>query len=384
VTTKSLTIEKVVHGGMGLARTDSGAVLVPGVLPGEQVVAAGSGTKNGMRILRPVELLSTSPGRRSPPCGYFGSCGGCDWLFIDHRLQLQLKSAIFNEALERIGKLPPIDTTDTVAGPEFGYRRRAQIKINPSKVAGFFKRESNDVVGVSRCPLLTDRINGLLERCGADPDIIPDRVANLRVIDGDTALASQPVLSGFTVSSTTITCGTKAFEVAGDDFFQSNGPLLEPMAAWVAAHCRGSTVVDLYGGTGFFSVMLAEKFSKGILVETEPAMVRRAQDNFVRNGITTVRPVAAPAELMERHLPPAPDVMVVDPPRPGLTRNAREAVGRIGPKTLVYVSCNCATQARDAGYFVKKCGYAITASALVDLYPNTHHTETVMVMERCV
>ncbi len=378
-----LTIEKVVHGGKGLARTGEGVVLVDGTLPGETVSALETGKKNGMRILQPVDLIEPAQGRRVPPCRHFGICGGCDWLFIEPKLQAQLKRSIFTEVLERIGKLKSFGTPEIVAGPEFGYRRRAQIKIDERLQAGFFRRGSNDVVRIEHCPLCSDRINAILARCARYPQLLPVGCANLKVLDGDLHVASQPVLRDITVQTTEITCNDRVFSIGGDDFFQSNGPLLEQMTAWIAAQCSGETLLDLYGGTGFFSVLLADRFGGGgLLIESERSMAIRAEYNFNRNGITGFRAVAAPVEAVERYSTTPPSVLLVDPPRPGLTRNAREAVGRVGAPTIVYVSCDCATQARDVGYFVNKCGYSIATSALIDLYPNTHHTETVMVLKR--
>jgi 23S rRNA (uracil1939-C5)-methyltransferase len=377
-----LTIEKVVHGGKGLARTGEGVVLVDGTLPGETVSALEKGKKNGMRIFQPVDLIEPAQGRRTPPCSHFGTCGGCDWLFIEPKLQTELKRSIFTEVLERIGKLNSFGIPEVIAGPEFGYRRRAQIKIDERLQAGFFKRGSNDVVRIEHCPLCTDRINAILARCARQPQLLPVGCNNLKVLDGDLLVASQPVLHDLTVQSTEITCNGKVFAVAGDDFFQSNRPLLEQMTAWIATRCSGETLLDLYGGAGFFSVLLADRFRSGLLIENDRSMAKRAEHNFIQNGISEFRAVAAPAEAMERYITAPPSVLLVDPPRPGLTRNAREAVGRVGAPMIVYVSCDCATQARDVGYFVNKCGYSIHASALIDLYPNTHHTETVVVLER--
>lgn len=381
-TSLQLTIEKVVHGGSGLARTDEGVVLVPGTLPGEVVRAVLSGKKHGMPQFRLTEVLQPAVGRREPPCSQFGVCGGCDWLFIEPALQVALKKAIFMEVLQRIGKLSDVSDPEEFSGSEFGYRRRAQIKIAESGVAGFFRRGSNDVVPLDHCPLCTGRINSLLKQVARQPGLLPHQCTSLKVIDGDRNIASYPLIPGLTCTATEISCNGRLFEVNGGDFFQSNGLLLEKLVSWIAAHCSGNTLVDLYGGTGFFSVLLADHFKSGLLIESEKGMVRRARLNFSRNGITNIVAHALPAEVAERYVQHTPDVMVVDPPRPGLTRNAREAVGRIGAKTLIYVSCNCATQARDVGYLVKKCGYAIAASALFDLYPDTHHTETVVVLKK--
>jgi 23S rRNA (uracil1939-C5)-methyltransferase len=377
-----LTIEKLVHGGSGLARTDSGIVLVDGVLPGEKVLAGLAEKHGGMSYMDLVDIIESSPLRRDPPCRYFGACGGCDWLFIDYERQLTCKKEIFIEAMSRIGKIAKLPLPVLVASPEFGYRRRVQIKIDAAESAGFFRRGSNDVVKIDRCPLCSDRINRILQRCNDDPAAIPDGTCNCKVTDGDGTVASDPVLPGITERFTTIRCGTVAFDVHGNDFVQSNRFLLEPLAMWVASWYDGATLVDLYGGAGFFSMMLAGRCKKGWLIESDRGMAERAKMNFLKNGIDNITSIWASAEKLATFIPACPDMLVVDPPRPGLTSKARTAVASCRPETIVYISCNCATQARDAGFFVRDGGYRIVASALFDLYPNTHHTETVLVFRK--
>jgi tRNA/tmRNA/rRNA uracil-C5-methylase (TrmA/RlmC/RlmD family) len=174
------------------------------------------------------------------------------------------------------------------------------------------------------------------------------------------------------------------FDVGGGDFFQSNRHLLDPLVNWVASHCgaSGGLLSDLYGGTGFFSLTLANRFDRVVLVESDRGMVHRASASAQRNGIRNLKAIALPAEQAAAAFGGRPDVMIVDPPRPGLTREAREAVALSAPATLIYVSCNNATQARDCGFFTDRAGYTIESTALFDLYPNTHHTETVVVMRR--
>ncbi|MBN1574906.1 MAG: class I SAM-dependent RNA methyltransferase [Chitinispirillaceae bacterium] len=379
----TLTVEKLVHGGLGLARTPEGVMLVPGVLPGEHVTALPCGRRHGIAVAQVRDIIEQSPDRRVPPCPHFGHCGGCDWLFIDYPRQISLKREIFLESMQRIGKLRDIPAPDVIASPEFGYRRRVQLKIDDAKAVGFFKRESNEVVAVGRCPLLAERLNALMAHVNETPAALPKGLYNLRVIDGDTDIASHPVLPGITRATTAITCGSRSFEVGGADFFQGNRFLLEPMAVWAASHCgHGGTMADLYGGTGFFSLMLAGSFEKVVLIESDPEMVRRAKGNCMRNAVGNISAFAAEVESMEDRLPPQLDVLIADPPRPGLSPKAREAIARCAPGSIIYVSCNCATQARDCGFLVKKAGYSITAAALIDCYPNTHHTESIVLLKK--
>ena len=378
-----LTIEKVVHGGFGLARGAHGAVLVPGTLPGEVVDASEAGKRNGMTVMAVDFLRDRSADRREPVCAHYGECGGCDWLFIRYERQLVLKSEIFIESMKRIGRLTDFPEPATVAAQEYGYRCRAQLKCDrKTRSTGFFKRRSNDVVAVRRCPLLSERLNSLLEKIHEQPGIVPKTVHNIRIIDGDAAVASDPVLAPFTGPSTEITCGTARFSLRGDDFFQSNRYCLKELADCVRYPGGGGLLVDLYGGTGFFSVMLSGTFEKTLLVETDHRMVTRAKKNFRNNRVRNGNVIAAPAEEMERFVPRHPDLLVVDPPRPGLTRKVRETIADLKPGTVAYVSCNCATQARDCGYLVNRAGYSVEATWLIDLYPNTHHTETVVILKK--
>jgi len=376
-----ITIEKVIHGGFGLARTEHGAVLVPGTLPGETVEAEYIGKRHGIEMVAVVRILEPSPDRRTPPCRHFGICGGCDWLFMEYSAQLELKKVIFLESMERIGRLQSVPDPELFPSPEFGYRRRAQLKINAQRKAGFFKRGSNDVVEIDNCPLLTERINGLMQAINDTP-LLTEKTCNLPVIDGDTILASAPPVAGFSFRQTTVTLGKHSFDLIGTSFFQGNRFLVENLGKWGTQWGKGETFLDLYGGTGFFSLMFADGIRRGWLIESERKMVDQARENFRKNGVDHIAAVASSAEKMEQFLPRTLSVMVVDPPRPGLTRKVREAVARIAPDTIVYVSCNCTTQARDCGFLCNRAGYHMVASALFDLYPSTHHIESVIVLQK--
>jgi 23S rRNA (uracil1939-C5)-methyltransferase len=379
---ETVTIEKIIHGGAGLARTDRGAVLVPGVLPEETVSVVSAGRRQGMEVMLVERILEPSPDRRSPPCEYFGICGGCDWLCIEYTRQVELKKAVFLESMERIGRLKKVTQPEIVTAAEFGYRRRAQLKLDAQHNAGFFKRGTNDVVKIVSCPLLTERLNDLLKALNGNPSPVRGAITNLPVIDGDHTAASVPVLDGHTCKVTDISCGTFTFEVTGTSFFQGNRYLLEKLGRWGTAWCSGDSLLDLYGGTGFFSLMFADRVTQGWLVEAEKKMVTQANDNFRKNGVTHITAIAASAENVEQCLPRVPSTVIIDPPRPGLTGKVREAMARIAPEVLIYVSCNCSTQARDCGFFCNRAGYRIAATVLFDLYPGTHHIESIVVLTK--
>jgi 23S rRNA (uracil1939-C5)-methyltransferase len=237
---------------------------------------------------------------------------------------------------------------------------------------------------VRECPLLVNPLNTLLNSIAGRKVSLPRTIKDLSAIAGDDgAVASSPVIAGTTADKVTISAGNKVFEVSGSGFFQGNRPLLERLGSWAHAKAGGGRCVDLYGGSGFFSVMLADRFKEGLLIESESREAATAATNFKRNGIAHFSAIQGTAEHLTSYAGTKPvDCLIVDPPRPGLTKEVRTAIAALKPLTILYVSCNPSTQARDAGYFVNQEGYSISAAALFDLYPNTHHIETILVLEK--
>jgi len=375
-----LRIDKLVHGGLGIARTPSGVVFVTGVLPGELVHARVTGSRAGAVFAEPVDIPAPSPERRTPPCPYAGVCGGCDWQHLTYDAQIRAKREIALDCLHRIGRLRDLPGPEVLASPEWGYRMRTQLKIDHSRTAvGFFRRSSNEVIDLDRCPLLCGELNGLLARRAEALGKLPATIAQLKAIAGET-IASDPVVEGLTCARTIVRAGERRFPVSGDSFFQGNRFLLEPLGTWAAPSVGGQLLWDLYGGVGFFSVMLGASFARGILVESVGAQAEAARRTFAENGMTHLTAETAAAEEFLARPSERPDCCIVDPPRPGLTRLVREAIGRIRPRTILYVSCDPSTQARDAGFLVNRCGYAVKRMAIFDLNPQTHHIETALVM----
>jgi 23S rRNA (uracil1939-C5)-methyltransferase len=381
---KQVTIEKLVFGGYGLARTDKGVIFVTGVIPGETVTIEPFAKKGGSTIARPVEIIESSPARRTPPCPLAGRCGGCDWLHIAYHVQCKAKQDIVHDCMTRIGHLKALPDIETISADEFSYRHRCQIKISPKGNAGFFARSTNELVTVTACPLLVPALNTLLADLEASPVPQLSNVENLMLMAGDRdTVASSPVIPGSTTTGITLTVDNKKFMVQANGFFQSNRPLLRDFGAWARPFIGGNFFIDLYGGSGFFSIMLADRFKQGLLIESVNAQVLQAQDNFKRNGCTHIAARAGRAEDISRIVDSRKiDCLIVDPPRPGLSRKTCESIARLAPQSLLYISCNPSTQARDLGFLVTKAGYTIKKTALFDLYPNTHHIESVALLER--
>lgn len=370
----------MVFGGFGLARTGSGVLFIENGLPGEVLEVVPESKKHDCTVARSIKIVNQSQLRREPPCRHAGVCGGCDWLFIQYQGQLQFKKEIFMDCLKRIGKLESIPEPEIYASPEFNYRIRAQIKVDRNGVCGFFRKRTKDIVAIEHCPLLCDQINGLLKTISGKPECIS--AGNLKVISGDDGLTSDPLLPSITKREASIRVGDSTFEVNGGSFFQSNRFLLEKLGNWAKPLVCGSFCVDLFGGIGFFSIMLSGSFKRGLLIESVEAQVQMARKNYASNGISSFTALHCPAEQVQSVISVKPDLLIIDPPRPGLTKKAREGVKMIGAEKILYVSCNPSTQARDIGFLIKQCGYTVEKMALFDLYPNTHHLETVILLGR--
>ncbi len=381
-----LTIEKLVAGGSGLARTDNGVVFVEQVIPGEVVDADIRYKKGGVPVALPRTIIEASEHRRVPPCPYYQVCGGCDWQHIAYDQQVQNKCAIFQDCLFRIGKIGPIPDIEVYVSPEWEYRIRAQLKVSRDrKRMGFFRNRSSEVIGIKHCPLLSPGINAVLADQQRVLPVLGGKVDEIKIISGtDGAIASSPEVPGFSKNEVAVHIGRYTFIVSGGSFFQGNRFLFEKMGTWALPHVSGEVAVDIYGGSGFFSIMLAEKFSRVILVEQSHKLVAEARHNVSVNNLDMVSAMAISAEELFTgdHGVPKPDCCIVDPPRPGLTIDVRQGISRMDPHSILYISCNPSTQARDAGFFVNDCGYAVSHAALFDVYPQTHHIETALLLEK--
>jgi 23S rRNA (uracil1939-C5)-methyltransferase len=168
--------------------------------------------------------------------------------------------------------------------------------------------------------------------------------------------------------------------VAGDSFFQGNALLCEILANWAKPFVSGGLVYDLFGGVGLFSLCLGGNFTKGVLVEEVRQQTALAQTNLAQNSCGHFKVVTDSVENFLSRKPDKPDCIIVDPPRAGLSPRARSGIARLHPKTLLYVSCDGATLARDLGFFIKESGYAVTQAALFDLYPQTSHCESAVIL----
>lgn len=417
-----LSIERPVAGGRMLARHGGRVVFVSGTLPGERVRARVERASRQALWAATVDVLEPSADRRDPICD--PACGGLAFAHITYGRQRTLKRDIIVDAFRRIGHLTLDVPPDVLGSPEQGYRLRARLHVRGGQI-GFFREGTHDLCDASAtAQLLPDALQAagaLLTALGPDPRAwdavtVCDNIdATERVLHLDPAedaerptalpdLALPAHVTGVTMSRRgrvmtlagreSVTDTARALfggeSPVGPDvtwsrrapsFFQGNRFLAGTLVRRVLAAAQGDRVVDLYAGVGLFAVALAARGATVAAVEGD----RSSGEDLTMNARpwgARLRVIHGSVEDAVRRPPtPLPDVVVLDPPRTGVSPAALGALMAWRAPRLAYVSCDPPTLARDAAKLVG-AGYRLASLEAFDLFPNTPHVESVAVFDR--
>jgi 23S rRNA (uracil1939-C5)-methyltransferase len=370
-----------------------------------------------------LEVIAPAADRRDPPCRYAGSCGGCQWQQLDYRAQLAAKQRSVEDALRRIGQIKDLDVLPiAAASEEFGYRRRIRLHVRQDRQIGFTRLFSHDVVAIERCEIASARMNRALEHIR---NWYRQSTANFTAMelvagDDDTELVLvgsaenflQPSLSkslgallvGEAALTGLILAGNGRRQVFGDsrvtiitepdlrlrveaDVFtqvnaQGNRELVRQMLR-AGAFTAGDRILELYCGAGNLTLSLARRTAEVVAVENNALALECGRRNGRQNGIANIQwqlesaPSAAArlARRGERF-----DKIVLDPPRVG-AKGAALDLANLGASTVVYLSCDPATLARDLAGLAQR-GYRHIAVQPIDLFPQTFHVEALAVAKR--
>ncbi len=430
--------------GLGVARIEGCAVFIPNAIQGEKCTVRIEKAQKTWATGKIVELLERSPHRVNRECPVAKLCGGCDFWHMDYEEETHLKAERVRQALNRLGG-ENLESMPILAAPTcYAYRNKAQYPVATVKgkpCAGFFRAGTHQVVENDRCRILPAQMDtikelvmtharkwnvpiydesahkGLLRhifvRCGVvSGQILVCLVVNgrkypkseallerLRAIPGFTSL----VLSVNTKPGNTILgdefitlfgpgyiedtlCGLN-FRLSARSFYQVNhhqAQRLYDAAIRQADIQKTDTVLDLYCGVGTITLAMARSAGRVIGVEVIEQAVEDAQDNAKRNGIENAEFLcgdAGQAALSLERQGIRPDVIVVDPPRKGLNSDTIEAIDRMSPRRLVYVSCDPATLARDVA-LLKERGFSLKSAQAADLFPRCAHVESIVLLTR--
>ena len=329
-----------------------------------------------------VEVVNASPDRVTPRCPHFGECGGCQLQHIAYERQLDLKRNVVVERMARIGNLldPPVLAALPAPDP-WHYRNHARFSVTRDGQAGFTYRNSRKFIPIDECFIVHPWINQArraLEAAAAGSHQLAVRYG---VYSGDHLI--QPAMdsdgTGYETGQREYTERLYGvpFRVAASSFFQVNTPQAERMVDLVreGLDLRGTdVVVDAYAGVGTFAVLLAPFVRKIIAIEESHSAIVDAQSNT--NGASHIELVEAKTEIALGEIAEAVDSVILDPPRAGCDERVLDALARLQPRRISYVSCDPETQARDLHALTLR-GFRLLSLQPVDMFPQTHHIEAV-------
>ena len=418
-----VAVEKGVYRGLGLARHQGQVVFVPHTMAGETARVRVERVGRGYANARLVDLTAASPERRASPCPYAPRCGGCAHQEMDYAAQLRLKEAVLRDSLARAGVAweAPIPVA---ASPETGWRMRASLHLTLTPAGlklGLYEEASHRVVDVDACLQLSEALNRTARAIASALATRPAWAARVRSlelaesIDGArrvaclhvegelgesapvAALAGEiPWLTGLGVADVE---GRRFVLLAGDpyiestvdgiqfrshvrSFFQGNRHLVEPLArAVMQALPAEGAVLDLYSGVGLFAVLAARGGRPVHGAEVNPQAVEDANVNAARAHLKNARFDAMDVGAALASWPVAVgESIILDPPRTGAGPGVIEALRARRPARVIYVSCDPPTLGRDLRGLLD-AGYRITSVQAFDLFPDTFHIESVVVLQ---
>ncbi|MGH7882880.1 MAG: class I SAM-dependent RNA methyltransferase [Candidatus Dormibacteraceae bacterium] len=405
--------EKVAHRGTVIAHADGGTVFVHQALPGELVLAEPMGRRRGVNFARVESVIRSSPHRMEPACPHFGSCGGCHWQHADYPYQLELKRQVVTEAWQRAGlRLPPGTPIYGMEEP-WRYRLRGDFEAtyrSGELAIGLHRLRSHTVVPLKTCPIHDLRIEQAVLAFGqAGRELGLHGLANLHLTvepqgrgilwrtryqkrteqAQDAALISRvtellPDLTWLDDSMSFDFWGLH-FRVRSDTFIQTNYAqmlvLYEQVKEMLAVRSE-EAILDLYAGIGTISLALAGSAASVTAIEENPSAVQLGRLAMRINQIGEVHFLTGKVEEQLRRVKIGEHVAaVLDPPRAGCMPTALMELLRLSPPRVIYVSCEPSTHARDLALLVQG-GYRVRRAALVDMFPQTYHVESVALLER--
>jgi len=422
-------VESLDREGRGVARCEGKAVFIEGALPGERVQYASYLRKPSYELATARRILRESAARTTPRCPYFGVCGGCAMQHVELRTQVAAKQRVLEDALRHIGKVRPDEMLPAIHGRAWQYRHRARLSARyvakkGGALVGFRERRSSFVTDMRSCEVLPGHVSALIaplrelverlsirERLPQVEVAVGDEVTVLvlRVLDSPSAADEAAIRSFADANRVQIWLQSRGPDSARPfhpveapplyyslpefgvrihfgptDFTQVNhavNALLVRRAIGLLDPRPGERILDLFCGLGNFTLPIATRGGEAIGVEGSEGLVERARRNAAANGLVVQFSVANLFDAAACAGLPRCDKMLIDPPREGAIEPIK-AIGGDAPSRIVYVSCDPATLARDAGALVHAKGYRLAAAGVVNMFPHTAHVESLAVFER--
>lgn len=398
----TVKFEQYTFGGEVMGRLGDGrAIFAPFIMTGEEARIETTFEKKGFAKGKKISLIESSPDRITPKCQHYEDCGGCHYQHIPYDKQLAIKEQIVADQLRRLAGIEnppvkPIIASDT----QFNYRNNVQFHVAEGGETGYLSAFDNFLVPVKECLLPEKAIWDLWQqldlelypgltkvhvRCGVDEDLmvlfesetheeLPTLELDLPISVIHLSPAGAIVMAGD--DHIIMQVKDKYFKVSAESFFQTNTQQAAKMVDQVLAYMpeKGSRLIELYSGVGLFTAFLAERFDEVIAVELSESSCNDFAANL--DAYDHISLYIGDAKPILTKIKGNADAVLVDPPRSGLQPQVLDAIAEKAPESIVYVSCDTATFARDAKKLLQK-GYQLVEVTPLDMFPQTYHIESV-------
>ena len=345
-----LKIEDVAFGGKGVARDEGKAVFIPFTIDGERVRAKIVREKKQFAEGELVEQLDPSPHRTTPECPYFERCGGCVYQHIDYGHQLELKARQVEQAMRRIGRLAEPPMRPIIPSPlPYGYRNRITVHAQDG-IVGFYRLDVHQLLDVKHCPIAAPAVNDALTQLRTG-----------RVRDGHYTLRAH---------------------VGPRVFAQTNDGVAEALVELIAGlrPAQGKLLIDAFCGAGFFTKRLAHQFERVVGIDWDRFAIEAAQKDAAANEAYVAGDVTTELRWLLEQSDLTTATLIVDPPAIGLAAEMRRVILDSPPQTMMYVSCNPPTLARDIAELQQR--FEVLSITPLDMFPQTAEIEAVAHLQR--
>ena len=417
-----IVIDALSYGPYGIGRVDGKALMIPHTAPGDRVVARVTEDKERYAVGELLRLLEPSPDRQAPPCPYVGRCGGCSWQHLRYAAQLDAKQRSVEDALRRIGKLADFHLRPIIpSAHEYHYRRRIRLKVDGTKHFGFYGAASHDLVEIDSCWIAAAPLNRAIEPLHRWVEKLISRIDHVELVHGDEpdeivaiaasedsfnsvdepacqALIDSAAIRGLIVNGpmgrmvwgrpwiTVMIEPGLPLKLDADVFTQVNADgnrqMLKQLLTLTTFH-KHDRVLELYCGAGNFTLPLARRVERITAVEGHRAAIANGKlnaENFRLSNIDWLCAAVPQALAQLRRQGRKFSQILLDPPRAG-AKDLHTDLAALGADTIVYISCNPATLARDLAALAKQ-GYKLGIVQPVDFFPHSFHVETLAILNR--
>ena len=397
-----MKIEKLDYYGRGISRSSGKVYFIENALKDEDVSITLLKEKKKYCEAKSKEISNISKDRTKAKCKYYNFCGGCQLMHIKEEKQEEFKKEKVEEILKKFLNYNK-DVNDIVFSKNFNYRNKVVLHVKDNKL-GFYKNKTNELIEIDKCLLLNPVINDLISYLKnyielKDIEKITIKVGNktnevMLIIDGsianyqnlleivDVLIINEKVMT--TKDYITSYIGNKKYIIKRNSFFQVNYDISTRMydkVKDVIVKEKSKNVLDLYCGTGTIGIYISDVVSKITGIEVVSDAIESANTNKKINNVENIEFILGKVEdkldlISNNNI----DTVVVDPPRSGLHKKVIPILEKISPKTIIYVSCDPITMARDINLLSNN--YELVEVTPYDMFPNTYHVETVCVLKR--